>query len=201
MGGFLMSPDNEHTKTWADVIIERLLHPIIIILTLLTLVILNVMYIWDAFQNGAGIQSLAATLVPIIIATFLHQYSSSLMDSILGRGNAATRFVVGFIWSIGIIVIIVYFEQYISVPLSELMLSSTFSLLVFSSVNTTRQELSDISAYYYGIVVGVLVYVMLFGIPPGGLKTSPASSAGSPDITRTPIESTDTPSSTPHIRP
>jgi len=185
------------SETWLETFIKKLLHPLIISSTAIFLLVLNIAYIWNAFEQGTGIRSVAATLVPAIVVIFIYQYNASLLDSVLGRGNAATRFFIGLVWGISMVLVIRYLGNHVSVPIPEFLLSATFSLLVLGNVSSQDGKLPEIPAYYYGMVVGTLFYVMLFGAPEENWAISTQNTlAPAHETTETPI-STSTPTITP----
>jgi len=48
------------------------------------------------------------------------------------------------------------------VPVNELLLSASFSILVFSYVSLPQNK---VLSYYYGTVSGLLIYMIFFGFP------------------------------------
>ncbi|MFB0516000.1 MAG: hypothetical protein ACETWG_05280, partial [Candidatus Neomarinimicrobiota bacterium] len=68
-------------------------------------------------------------------------------------------------WGIIVMVIIRLFGSLspTPIPIVELVLSSSFAVLVFSYVEITQTK---ILSYYYGMVSGFLIYIIVSGFPP-----------------------------------
>jgi len=141
----------------------QLLHAIVTILTPAGLLILVIYLVKQAFEMrmSLGVQSLAGALLPIVFMTFAYVYNSDLFHTI-GRADALVGFIPSLVWGF-IVMLMIRFLIGLQVPLSEFVLSATFSVLVFGYV--AQGEDGRMLSYYYGVVSGFLLYVFLLGLP------------------------------------
>jgi len=145
--------------------IYKIVHPFIILITLLFIFFLMCSFVIHAFATGnsyAGIRSFAGVLLPIVIIVFIFKFQKELLEEIIGRISAFTGFflflIVGFL-SMIMIRLLGYGS---AIPIMELVLSGSFSVLVFSYANLRH---SKILSFYYGIICGFLIYIVFLGFP------------------------------------
>lgn len=131
------------------------------------LLALAIGFVWRAFAHDiyAGVRSMGGVLVPLVMATFILAFWQSLL---VRMGKA--RIWVGFTASVGWGFIAMLVLQLVArsqpfVPIGELVLSASFSVLVFGYLGNRGTRPSNILVYYYGVTVGLLLYIVLFGFP------------------------------------
>jgi hypothetical protein len=119
----------------------------------------------QAFSRGssAGFRSLAALLFPAVIASFLYVFNRALLRS-LGGVSPAPGFLAGFAMGVVVMLVLELVPRASAMPLAELTVSGCFSVLVFSSV---ASEGENVFTYYYGTLSGLLLYVIVRGLPAG----------------------------------
>jgi len=117
----------------------------------------------QAFIAGAeiGVKSLAAAALPPLVITYLTLFTRLLRP----RGNIPdiALFISSAAWIIAMLLLVDFLSDYPSygIPLGVLALSLTLSGLVFVNKYT---PFSSTLSNAFGIVVGVLIYTLIFGI-------------------------------------
>jgi hypothetical protein len=162
----MSSSDNDRLalSNWGLMLLRKILHPLTIFGTPAFLLSLLIYFLVRAFANGlpSGIRSVSGFLLPLIISTFIFIYQKDLLAK-LGDLNVIIGFAISFVWGVVLMVIVGVFTDIASpVPVNELVLSSSFSVLVFGYVSLPENK---VLAYYYGTVSGLLIYVIFFGFP------------------------------------
>lgn len=138
-------------------------HLITVYGTLLFLGLMSIYLVGRASDGGPypAIRSLAGALFPLVIASFVYIFNKELLEK-LGAVHTTLAFLVATAAGVGVMVALRYLASASPIPLAELVLSACFSTLVFSSRSLPdKQALS----YYYGVISGMLVYIILFGFP------------------------------------
>jgi hypothetical protein len=117
----------------------------------------------QAFGRGpaTGFRSLAALLFPVVIASFLYVFNRDLLRK-LGGVSPAPGFLAGAAMGIVLMLVLELVPRASAVPLAELTVSGCFAVLVFSSV---ASEGDNVFTYYYGALSGLLLYVIVRGLP------------------------------------
>jgi len=149
---------------WGLVLLRKILHPLTVFGTPAFLLSLLIYFLVRAFLTGlpSGIRSVSGFLLPLIVSTFVFIYQKELLTK-LGDLNVIIGFVISLAWGVGLMMIVEAFTNRASpVPVSELVLSASFSVLVFGYVSLPQNK---VLAYYYGTVSGLLIYVVFFGFP------------------------------------
>lgn len=130
------------------------------------LAFLALLLVVRAFEEGyyAGIRSASATLLPIVVGSFLYAYRREVLQRL---ARLATW--IGVLMGAGMGVLVMTSVQGLvskfTVPLPELVLAGSFTVLVFSSAATPEDRGLPL---YYGTLLGILSYVVLFGVPMTG---------------------------------
>jgi hypothetical protein len=154
------SSDNDRPKMMAVYDVVRFLTiygtPSLLVLVGLYLVSL-------AFGRGlaSGFRSLASLLFPVVIASFLYVFNRELLRGLAGA-SAVVGFLIGFVMGVVVMSVLQLVPRSGDVPLAELMTSGCFSVLVFSSVASPEEK---VFTYYYGVLSGLLLYVIVRGVP------------------------------------
>lgn len=151
---------------WGSRLVNYFVHPFTIIATPVFLLLLTVFFVIQGFSTDVyvGIRSLAGALLPLILITFIHIFNQDLLIK-LGNVNILISFSVSLVWGILIMAILHIFGSFFplaAVPVKEVVLSGSFAILVYSYVQATANRALS---YYYGMISGFLIYVIVFGIP------------------------------------
>ena len=119
--------------------------------------------VFAAFERGIslGLRSLASVLLPLVIGSFLYVFNRTTLQRLASVSTA-----IGFASGLGMGLVVMaglrFFGQSAVVPLSELLVSGCFSVLLFSSASGSGgQGLAS----YYGVMSGLLVYLVVWGVP------------------------------------
>lgn len=131
--------------------------------TLALLIFLLLFLINTDFVAGTslGLRSLAASLFPIVIGSFIFAFNRELLEY-MGSIHASLAFLISSVVGGSAMFVLQWTPPEMNLPLAELISASSFSLLVFSSGALKQKETL---AYYYGYLSGVLLYVILVGVP------------------------------------
>ena len=152
-------------SNWGSYIVNKLIHPFTVSATPVFVLILTIYFIVHAFRISiySGVRSFAGVLFPLIIMTFIYIFNRELLTH-LGKLNVPVSFIGSLIWGIIVMVVIRFFGPMYSasIPISELILSGSFSILIFSYVQGAQSKLLS---YYYGMISGFLLYIIFFGFP------------------------------------
>lgn len=139
--------------------------------TLLSLVWICGYFAVSAFgvSGSAGIRSMAGILLPIVIGGFLAVFNRRLFEK-----AAALPFSLAFALAlvVGVVVMLLIrnFESLKFAPIAELIVASVLTLFLYApgamsgiTTDTTRDDVW--MAYYFGMVSGMLGYVVFMGFP------------------------------------
>lgn len=150
---------------WSDSVIMMLLYPFTQVAPLLFLLGLIGYFLWKAFEANlsVGVRSFAAVMIPLIVLTVAYTAMNrpnqkEKPHGFFSRIPPWVTFSTLALIAAGVLAVIPTFHTAIPVP--EFVLSATFSLLLFSRTLPPKQMIS----YYFGAVIGFLVYIVLFGI-------------------------------------
>jgi hypothetical protein len=131
--------------------------------TLATLVLVALYLVLGAFGRGfaAGLRSLAATLLPLVAASFLYLFRRPALER-LAAASTLAALAGGLGLGLLTMVALQFFGGGRSVPLAELVVSGCLSVLVFSSAAGPPDRGL---VWYYGVLCGVLAYLVVWGVP------------------------------------
>jgi hypothetical protein len=164
---FVNEDDSPHSNdNWGTALLKYLVHPFTLTATPLFLFALLVFFVVREFQKNldVGIRSLCGALLPLILITFIHEFRRDLLEQ-LGSKGILWSFIFSSIWGFGLMFTLKLLNFYLKIqyiPLSEVILSSSFSVLVFTYYD---DEKNKAKAYYYGMLVGLLIYIIAVGFP------------------------------------
>lgn len=143
--------------------LAKFLNPIVFIITAIYFLLALSILVVGAFEANLiyGFRSVAACLIPFIILIFIYAYTP-LSES--GRRNP--NFNLFFIYAVWTLMLMTLSEiwQFQALPLLELLLASTFASIFWRTLKPSSS--SQLYACCYGIIVGVLGYVTVFGTSP-----------------------------------
>ena len=129
------------------------------------IVSINLILIVQAFSLDAetGVRSLAAAALPPIIITYLAFFTRSLRSP--NHLSPVVFYFFAAVWMITLLLLINVLTRYqytYGIPTGIFALSTTFSFLIYLARNIPFPSLLSTS---YGIVSGLLIYTLIFGIP------------------------------------
>jgi len=148
-------------SNWGLWLLRNVVHPFVIAATPLFLLGLIVYFVASAFREGIypGLQSAAGALLPLIAVTYLFGFQGDRLAA-LGRPPALRLgFVGALVIGFGAMAMVHALGR---APITEVVLSAIFSGLVFCYASLREQR---VFAYYYGMMLGILGYIVLRGFP------------------------------------
>lgn len=150
-------------KNWGMLLIHKVVHPFTIFSTPFFVLLLMIYLVFYAFREGIyiGIRSFAGILLPLIIVTFIFIFERELLEK-LGKIPTLISLFASLIVGIIVMVLIRFFAHSSAVPITELVLSGSFSILVFSYVSLRENKMLS---FYYGMIFGFLIYIIFWGFP------------------------------------
>jgi hypothetical protein len=148
-------------NNWGARAVDHVLYPIALFAAPAFLVVLTVYFVAQAFSRSAGdgVRSFAAVLMPLMVLALLVAFKRSSL-----RRAAAVPNLWVFVATLGIGLAVMTLLKFTptSVPVPELVISASFSILIFSRVALGRDKMMF---YYFGMVLGFLTYVIVLGFP------------------------------------
>jgi len=154
---------NEEQENWGMTVVERVIYPIAVVATPGFLLVLMIYFVVRSFSHGpsSGVRSFAAVLLPLMIFTFLAKYRKEELHRAVRFSNGL---VFGFTLLVGVAVMELLTLAPTGVPLTELVLSGSFSVLFFS-FTAFPDDKDKAMFYYFGMILGFLGYVVILGFP------------------------------------
>jgi hypothetical protein len=149
---------------WGEYLVNKVLHPFAVFATPTFILILMVFFVGRAFNSGInnGVRSFAGVILPLIIMTYIFIFQKDLI-AILGKINTILSFFISLFWGFLVMVLISILSTSTSgIPIKEIILSGSFSILVFSYVSIRENKMLS---FYYGIIAGFLFFIIFFGFP------------------------------------
>ena len=158
------TPAPKQGEAWATDIVENIIQPAALIGVPLILLILLVIAIANSFKGGFNrvVRSICTAVLPFIPMTYVYKFHIKIFEN-LATVNTWMSLFLSFIWGVALMSIIRFLHNRdAEIPVVEVILSFTLSLLLFSYATTQNGE---ILSYYYGVVMGFLCYIFFFGLP------------------------------------
>ncbi len=151
-------------NNWSVWLIRKVIHPLTIFVTPLSIFLLLLYLVSRAFDGGfyPGMRSLAAVLLPLIAITFIFTFQKELLESLFGRIPTFVSLCASLIIGMAVMAVIQSSARFSTFPVTELVLSGSFTILVFSYVSL---QANKVLSYYYGMITGFLLYIVLWGFP------------------------------------
>ena len=148
---------------WGIALINRVVHPFTVFATPALVLILIIYLVICNFREGiyVGIRSFAGFLFPLILVTFIFKFQKELLEK-LGKIPTLISFGISLFTGIVVMIVVQGFERFLLVPIVELVLSGSFSILVFSYASLRGNKMLS---YYYGMISGFLFYIIFWGFP------------------------------------
>lgn len=145
---------------WGEFLVNNVVHPFAIFATASFIMILLVYFVVKAFGINVnyGVRTLAGALFSLTIMTYLFAFQKELL-AYLGKINVMLMFIISFVLGIIIMVLISSLGNSSSgIPMNEIVLSGSFSILVFNYVRENKML-----SFYYLTISGFLFYI-IFGV-------------------------------------
>ncbi|KPJ66503.1 hypothetical protein AMJ44_08250 [candidate division WOR-1 bacterium DG_54_3] len=148
---------------WGTWLVNTVIHPFAVTATPLFVLVLMIYLVYYAFLTGTqqGIRSFSGVLLPLILVTFLYIFQRDLLRN-MGKIPTTVSFLISLIIGLLVMTIVRVIGHSSSIPITELVLSGSFSILVFSYVSLLETKMFS---YYYGMISGFLIYLFFFGFP------------------------------------
>jgi hypothetical protein len=150
-------------ENWGTMVITRIIYPVALVATPGFLLLLMVFFVAQSFSNGisAGVRSFSAVLLPLMVLTLLTKFRKEQLQR-AERFNNGLVFV--FTLLVGLAVMELLTIAPTGVPLAELVVSGSFSVLLFS-LAAFPDDKDKAMFYYFGMILGFLGYVIVLGFP------------------------------------
>lgn len=123
-------------------------------------------------SSSAGLRSTAGVLLPFVVGGFLAAFNRSLFEKV-ARVPSWLAFVSALVFGVVVMLLLKNAGPLQDVPVAELIVASGLSLFFYtpggvmaSERQADRREVW--MAYYFGVVSGMLGYVVILGFPIGG---------------------------------
>jgi hypothetical protein len=144
---------------------------IVMLATLASLALICAYLVISAFDasSAAGIRSTAGILLPLVVGGFVAVFNRNLFDR-LSSVPAVPAFIVALIFGVVIMVLIRNLDALRFAPIPELIISAGLSALLYAPgalpgfMNSSHGSDKWV-AYYFGLVSGILGYVVFMGFP------------------------------------
>jgi hypothetical protein len=141
------------------------LNRVMVQISRIILALLLVNYIVQAFSISVelGARSIAATVLPILLVAYIvFNRSSKRSEKQLIKVPSPTFYFLSGIWVIALLVLTryVYYYSNRQFPFGEIALSTTLAAYIASA---DRISFRSLIACAYGIISGVLIFILVFG--------------------------------------
>lgn len=148
-------------SNWGLWLLHKVLHPFAIFATPLFILGLIVYFLVSAFGEGIypGVRSFAGVLLPLIVVTFLFVFQRPQLEKLGEPRMLKWGFVASLLTGFGAMALVRFVGR---VPITEVVLSGIFSALVFCYAGIRENK---VFAYYYGMMLGFLTYIVVLGFP------------------------------------
>jgi hypothetical protein len=143
----------------------------VMLATLGSLILICLYLVMSAFGSGAsaGIRSTAGILLPLVVGGFVAVFNRSLFEKI-SNVPVAAAFLAALVFGIAVMLLIENIDSLRFAPIPELIISAGLSALLYApgalpGFMNASQGSDKWVAYYFGIVSGMLGYVVFMGFP------------------------------------
>ncbi len=139
--------------------------------TLVSLVLICGYFVVSAFgiSRSAGIRSMAGILLPFVVGGFLAIFNRRLFEKAATVPFSAA-FAVAVVFGVAVMLLILNIESLQFAPIAEFVIASVLTLFLYAPgamTGITKDRTRDDvwMAYYFGMVSGMLAYVVFMGFP------------------------------------
>ena len=143
----------------------------VMLITLASLALICFYLVDSSFEVDAatGIRSIAGIMLPLVIGGFLAVFKRSLFEK-AARVSPTIAFLLAAVFAVAIMLLIENIESLRAAPIAEIIVAAGLTILLYSPGSmpgfVQSAERSDVwMAYYFGMVSGMLGYIVLIGFP------------------------------------
>ena len=143
----------------------------VMLITLFSLGMICFYLVTTAFDVdfATGVRSIAGVMLPLVLGGFLAVFKRGLFDK-ASQLSPSIAFVVAAVFAVIVMLLIENIDLLRSAPIAELIVAAGLTILLYAPGSlpgfTQVTERSDVwMAYYFGMVSGMLGYVVLIGFP------------------------------------
>lgn len=124
-----------------------------------------------SIDSATGIRSIAGVMLPLVIGGFLAVFKRSLFEK-ASQLSPSIAFVLAAAFAVVVMLLIENIELLRLAPIAELVVAAGLTILLYAPGSMPgflqATERSDVwMAYYFGMVSGMLGYIVLMGFPVG----------------------------------
>lgn len=157
--------NESHSKSFESVGI------VVMLGTLAVLASVCIYLLVSAFRidMATGVRSTAGILLPLVVGGFAAVFGSNLFARVAAP-KPSVAFAIALVFGAAVLSMLRHIDALRFAPIAELVISTGLTVLVYApgSMPGIRREsaASDVwMAYYFGVVTGMLAYVVLVGYP------------------------------------
>jgi hypothetical protein len=141
------------------------------LITLFSLGVICFYLVTTAFDidSATGVRSIAGVMLPLVLGGFLAVFKRSLFDK-ASQLSPSIAFVLAAAFAVVVMLLIENIDSLRSAPIAELVVAAGLTILLYAPGSLPgfkpATEKSDVwMAYYFGMVSGMLGYIVLMGFP------------------------------------
>lgn len=143
----------------------------VMLITLASLAMICFYLVDAAFKvdSATGMRSIAGIMLPLVVGGFLAVFQRSLFER-AARLAPGAAFLLAVVFAIAVMLLIENIESLRVAPIAEIIVAAGLSILLYSPGSmpgfVQATERSDVwMAYYFGMVSGMLGYIVVMGFP------------------------------------
>lgn len=143
----------------------------VMLITLASLGLICLYLVSTAFEIDAatGLRSIAGIMLPLVIGGFLAVFQKALFER-AARLPPVVAFLLAVVFAVAVMLLIENIESLRAAPIAEIVVAAGLSILLYSPGSmpgfVQATDKSEVwMAYYFGMVSGMLGYVVLMGFP------------------------------------
>lgn len=143
----------------------------VMLITLASLALICFYLVSTAFEidAAAGLRSVAGVMLPLVVGGFLAVFQKNLFEKAV-RVPPGIAFLLAVVFAVAVMLLIENIESLRAAPIAEIVVAAGLSILLYSPGSmpgfVQATDKSEVwMAYYFGMVSGLLGYVVLVGFP------------------------------------
>jgi hypothetical protein len=143
----------------------------VMLITLASLAFVCFYLVSSAFDidSATGIRSIAGIMLPLVLGGFLAVFKRSLFEK-AARVSPTIAFLLAAVFAVAIMLLIKNIDALRVAPIAEIIVAAGLTILLYSPGSmpgfVQATDRSDVwMAYYFGMVSGMLGYIVLMGFP------------------------------------
>ncbi len=141
--------------------VQKIFHFIVITGLPVSIFLMLISVIYKSFNGGfnTGIRNLLVSAIPFVITTLISRHQKNSVLSLV-TNNSSLALLISMCFGFLLLTLIdIMANLKLEFPILSLLLSSTLSLLIFERLNSRNET------FYYGAILGFLIYIFFIGIP------------------------------------